>query len=61
MNLKNLNVMLIQTGSLINVVYNDILEYDSPLFGRRTGNIELSELRFSEIGAFFPKKVWSSL
>ncbi len=53
--------MLIQTGSLINVVYNDILEYDSPLFGRRTGNIELSELRFSEIGAFFPKKVWSSL
>jgi len=55
LNLKTLNVMLILTGSLINVVYNDILDYDSPLFGRRTGNIELSELRFSEIGAFFPK------
>ncbi|EQD63722.1 ATP-binding protein, partial [mine drainage metagenome] len=54
LHLKNLNVMLILTGSLVNVVYNDILDYNSPLFGRRTGNIELSELRFPEIRNFFP-------
>lgn len=53
--LKNLNVMIILTGSLINIVYNEILDYNSPLFGRRTGNLELSELRLPEIKAFFPK------
>lgn len=52
--LKNTNSMLILTGSLINVVYTDILNYDSPLYGRRTGNIELLEMKFSEIKEFFP-------
>ena len=53
--LKDMNTMLILTGSLINVVYNDILSYKSPIFGRRTGNIELTELKFYEIMNFFPK------
>ncbi len=53
--LKDMNIMLILTGSLINVVHNDILSYKSPIFGRRTGNIELTELKFYEIRNFFPK------
>ena len=55
LHLRNMNSMLIMTGSLINVVYNDILSYNSPIYGRRTGNIELIELRFHEIRDFFPK------
>jgi len=52
--LRNTDSMLILTGSLVNVVYNDILDYNSPLYGRRTGNIELTEMKFHEIKGFFP-------
>ena len=55
LHLRDMNTMLILTGSLINAVYKDILSYNSPIYGRRTGNIELTELRFNEIGNFFPK------
>ena len=52
---RKINCLLILTGSLVNIVYNEILDYRSPLYGRRTGNIELTELKFMEIREFFPQ------
>ncbi len=51
--LKNRNLMFILSGSLINIVYNDILSYSSPLYGRRTGNIKLEEFKFSNVYRYF--------
>ncbi len=45
----NKNIMFIISGSLINVVYNDILSYSSPLYGRRTGNIKIEEFDFKSV------------
>jgi AAA+ ATPase superfamily predicted ATPase len=52
--LKRLNLMIIITGSLINVVKNDIMNYSSPIYGRRTGNIELKEMNYQDLKKFFP-------
>jgi AAA+ ATPase superfamily predicted ATPase len=49
--LKNQNVMLIVCGSLIGMMKKTALNYDSPLYGRRTAQIRLMPLRFSEIYA----------
>lgn len=43
------NVMLILSGSLISMMQKYALSYDSPLYGRRTAQIRLRPLRFSEI------------
>ena len=47
--LKGSNVMLILSGSLINMMQKHVLSYDSPLYGRRTAQMRLSPLSFTEI------------
>lgn len=52
--LKDANVMLILCGSLVTLMKQQTLEYSSPLYGRRTAQIKLKQIRFSHYGEFFP-------
>lgn len=49
--LKNNRVMLILSGSLIGMMQKHALSYDSPLYGRRTAQMRLSPLSFTDIYA----------
>lgn len=49
--LKGSNIMLILCGSLISMMQKYALSYDSPLYGRRTAQIRLFPLSFTEIHA----------
>ena len=51
--LANENVMLILCGSLVNMMYTQTLSYDSPLYGRRTGQIRMRQIPFKYYGGFF--------
>nr|WP_297768213.1 ATP-binding protein [uncultured Butyrivibrio sp.] len=45
--LSSANLMLIVCGSLINMMTTQVLNYDSPLYGRRTAQIRLKQIDFS--------------
>lgn len=47
--LKDSNVMLILSGSLIGMMQKYALAYDSPLYGRRTAQLRLAPLSFTEV------------
>lgn len=47
--LKDKNVMLILCGSLIGMMKKHALSYDSPLYGRRTAQIRLMPLQFTDV------------
>ena len=47
--LKDNNVMLILSGSLIGMMQKHALSYDSPLYGRRTAQMRLAPLPFTDI------------
>lgn len=47
--LKDRNVMLILSGSLIGMMQKHALSYDSPLYGRRTAQMRLAPLSFTDI------------
>jgi len=47
--LKDKNVMVILCGSLISMMTTHVLSYSSPLYGRRTAQIRLSPLKFTDI------------
>lgn len=49
--LKDHNVMLVLCGSLINMMKKHALAYDSPLYGRRTAQIRLMPLQFTDVYA----------
>ena len=49
--LKDRNVMLILSGSLIGMMQKHALSYDSPLYGRRTAQMRLAPLPFTDIYA----------
>ena len=49
--LKDKNVMLILSGSLIGMMQKHALSYDSPLYGRRTSQMRLAPLLFTNIYA----------
>ena len=55
--LKDKNVMVILCGSLINMMESQTLNYTSPLYGRRTGQIKLKQIPFENYGDFFDKKM----
>jgi len=48
------NLMLILTGSQMSFMEHQVLGYQSPLYGRRTGQIKLQSLSFSEARQFLP-------
>ena len=49
--LKDSNVMLILSGSLIGIMQKYALSYDSPLYGRRTAQMRLAPLPFTDVYA----------
>lgn len=54
--LKDQNIMVILCGSLISMMESQTLNYTSPLYGRRTGQIKLKQIPFAYYQEFFPKK-----
>ncbi|GER93552.1 ATP-binding protein [hot springs metagenome] len=52
--LKSKNIMLILCGSLINMMYSTTLSYNSPLYGRRTGQLKVEPISFNAFSEFFP-------
>lgn len=55
-NLKNHSVMVILCGSLISMMVSQTLSYNSPLYGRRTAQIRLTQIPFRYYKEFFPDK-----
>jgi len=53
--LKDSNIFFILCGSSIGMMYKEVLSYGAPLYGRRTGQIELKSMLFKESVNFFPK------
>ena len=45
--------MLILCGSLVSLMKSQTLDYSSPLYGRRTGQIKLKQIPFNHYHAFF--------
>jgi len=59
--LKSQNVMLILCGSLVGMMYQTTLAYESPLYGRRTGQIRMRPLTFAALREAFPKKSFNDI
>lgn len=59
--LKSRNIMLILCGSLINMMTSQVLNYDSPLYGRRTAQIKLQQITFEHYKEFMPQESQDSL
>lgn len=55
-NLKHKQVMVILCGSLISMMESQTLAYNSPLYGRRTAQIRLTQIPFRYYPEFFPHK-----
>lgn len=48
-------VMLILTGSSVSMMETEILGYHSPLYGRRTAQFKIEELKINHLSSFLPK------
>ncbi|MBI4170799.1 MAG: ATP-binding protein [Candidatus Aenigmarchaeota archaeon] len=55
LNLSKSDIFLILLGSSISMVENYILDYKSPLYGRRSGQLKLGPLRFKDLKEFLPE------
>lgn len=53
--LKNTNMTLILCGSSIGMMERGVLNYKSPLYGRRTGEWKLNPMKYKDALGFFPK------
>ncbi len=51
--LKKLNVLLIMCGSSVSVMEKEVIGYKSPLYGRRTAQIEVLNLNVEHLSSFF--------
>jgi len=56
LSLKNKNIFLILSGSSQSIMYKSVLNYKAPLYGRRTGQIELLALKFKDVYNYFKDK-----
>ena len=54
-NLKNTPTMLILLGSSITMMETEVLNYKSPLYGRRTAQWKLEPLKIHHLKPFFPE------
>jgi AAA+ ATPase superfamily predicted ATPase len=52
--LAGTDVSLVLLGSSISMMKEGVLSYESPLYGRRTGQWELAPLSFADVRGFFP-------
>ena len=55
--LKEKNIMIILCGSIIGMMYSQVLSYTSPLYGRRTSQINLKQINFKYYSDFFEQGV----
>jgi len=55
--LSEKNIFLILCGSSIGMMYKEVLGYKAPLYGRRTGQIELYPLRFEDVTRLLNKPI----
>ncbi len=53
---KEKNIMIILCGSSINFMENQVLGYNSPLYGRRTGQIKVLPFTYYDAAKFLPKE-----
>ena len=53
--LDGTNISLVLLGSSISMMEDGVLSYESPLYGRRTGQWELAPLSFADVRAVFPQ------
>jgi hypothetical protein len=53
-NLKNTETILILSGSSITMMETEVLDYKSPLYGRRTAQWKLDPLKIHDLKPFFP-------
>ncbi len=59
--LKHSNIFLILMGSSIGMMEKEVLLYKAPLYGRRTGSLEVREMPFDSLNEFFPRKSFDEL
>ena len=59
--LKNKNIHLVLCGSMISMMYEQTLSYNSPLYGRRTSAIKLEAIEFKYLDNFFAGKTQNEL
>lgn len=59
--LKDKPVMVVLCGSLISMMKSQTLAYNSPLYGRRTAQIQLKQIPFSYYHEFYPNKNYREL
>ncbi|RLG31756.1 ATP-binding protein [Methanosarcinales archaeon] len=52
--LKDSELKLFLLGSSVSIMTSRVLDYASPLYGRRTGSIELKAVSFFDLERFFP-------
>lgn len=53
--LKHSRLKLFLLGSSVSMITSKVLDYKSPLYGRRTGSLDLKAVSFFDIRKFFPK------
>ena len=53
--LKDTNIMLILCGSLIRMMTDQVLNYNSPLYGRRTSQIRMRQIPYQYYAEFMPQ------
>jgi len=54
--LKNSKLKLFLLGSSVSIITSKVLSYKSPLYGRRTGSLNLKAVSFFDLSKFYPKK-----
>ena len=52
--LSHTNLFLILCGSSISMMEKEVLAYNSPIYGRRTGQIRIQPVKFQYLRQFFP-------
>jgi AAA+ ATPase superfamily predicted ATPase len=58
--LKDSNLFLLLLGSSIGMMEKEVLFYKAPLYGRRTASLEVKEMVFDSLKAFFPEMDFES-
>lgn len=52
--LGQLNILLILCGSHMGMMEREVLAYPAPLYGRRTGQLQVTPLDYTDVAGFFP-------
>lgn len=60
-NLKNSNLKLFLLGSSVSMITSKVLSYKSPLYGRRSGSMNLKPVSFFDLPGFFTRAKFEDL